>query len=73
MQLSLRGCGTLRAPSLPAARSRKSSAVSQSLIRLPTDSSPVGAQQMLVALWPGYLQSCQLSPAVLVPSGLGRG
>lgn len=73
MQLSLRGSGTLRAPSLPAARSRKSSATSQSLIRFATDSSPRGAQQTLVALWPGYLQGCWLSPAVLAPSGLGQG
>lgn len=73
MQLSLRGCGTPQAPSPLAAGSWKSSAISQSLIRFPSDSSPRGAQQMLVAPQLGCLQGCQLSPAVLAPDGSGGG
>lgn len=42
-QLSLWGHSTCQAPSPLAAQSRKSSAVSQSLIRFPTDSSLWGA------------------------------
>lgn len=72
MQLSLWDRDTPRAPSPWAAWSRKSSAVSQSLIRFPTDSSPQGAQQMLAALQPGCLQGCQLCPAVPAPSVSGR-
>lgn len=73
MQLSLRGCGTPQAPSPPSAQSRKSSAISQSLIRFLTDSSPRVAQQMLVAPRPGCLQGCQLSPAAPAPTGSGGG
>lgn len=56
-QLSLWGHSTLQALSPLTAQSRKSSAVSQSLIRFPTDYSPRSAQQLVEALQLGCLRA----------------
>lgn len=56
-QLSLWGHSTHQAPSPLTAQSRKSSAVSQSLIKFPTDSSPWGAWWLVEVLQLGCLKS----------------